>query len=71
MSSERSLKQVMFNDDYSRKHGRPLKTLLEQGHFHWYVNWTRSNGEIAAISIELRLRQIETQFRSIVFNYSI
>ena len=30
MSNERSLKQLMFNDDDSRKHGRPLKMLLEQ-----------------------------------------
>ena len=30
MSNERSLKQLMFNDDDSRKRGRPLKTLLEQ-----------------------------------------
>ena len=30
MSNERSSKQLMFNDDVSRKRGRPLKTLLEQ-----------------------------------------
>ena len=30
MSNERSLKQLMFNDDTYRKRGRPIKTLLEQ-----------------------------------------
>ena len=30
MPNERSLKQLMFNDDTYRKRGRPFKTLLEQ-----------------------------------------
>ena len=30
MPNERSLKQLMFNDDTYRKRGRPFKTLLDQ-----------------------------------------
>ena len=30
MPNERSLKQLMFNDDTYRKRGRPVKTLLDQ-----------------------------------------